>query len=111
MPNYYKNWDKIARENDSEDSGNDDTGDATRAKNPKFRDENKSTAELFKPTSGAGPNTEMVVKGARQQTLSWAEQSKLQGNAYFVSLDFAKAIECYTRCLNKIDGAKDSHLI
>ena len=112
MPDYYKNWDKIARENDSDDSGNEnDTGDATRAKNPKYRDEGKSTAELFKPTSGAGPNTQIVVKGARQSVLSAAEESKLQGNAYFISLDYSKAIECYTRCLKNIDSAKDAHLI
>ena len=35
----------------------------------------------------------------------------MQGNAFFVSLDYSKAIECYTRCLKNIDGAQDSHLI
>lgn len=111
MPDYYKAWDKIGREADNSDSDDSDTGDATKAKNPKYRDEGKSTAEMFKPTSGAAPNTRIVVKGARQQQLSFAEESKLQGNAFFVSLDYSKAIECYTRCLNNIDGAKDSHLI
>ena len=59
MPDYYKAWDKIGREADSDYSSGDenDTGDATRAKNPKFREEDKSTAEMFKPTSGARPNT------------------------------------------------------
>ncbi len=110
MPDYYKAWDKIAAENDSSDDDG-DTGDACCAKNPKFKEEDKTTAEMFKPTSGAKPNTTIVVKGARQSQLSFAEESKLQGNAYFVSLDYAKAIECYTRCLNNIDNAKDAHLI
>jgi len=110
MPDYYKAWDKIAKENDSSDSDN-DTGNATRAKNPKYKEEDKTTADMFKPTSGAAPNTSIVVKGARQSTLSFAEECKLQGNAYFVSLDYSKAIECYSRCINNIDGAKDSHLI
>lgn len=111
MPDYYKAWDKIAKENDSSDSENDDTGNAIRAKNPKYKEEDKTTADMFKPTSGAGPNTSIVVKGARQSTLSFAEECKLQGNAYFVSLDYSKAIECYSRCINNIDGAKDAHLI
>lgn len=56
MPDYYKAWDKIGQEIDSDNSDG-DTGDAMRAKNPKFREEDKSTAEMFKPTSGAAPNT------------------------------------------------------
>jgi len=68
MPDYYKAWDKIGREIDeASDSDENDTGDASRAKNPKFREESKSTAEMFKPTNGAPPNTTIVVKGARQQ--------------------------------------------
>ena len=75
MPDYYKAWDKIGREIDeASDSDENDTGDATRAKNPKWRDENRTTAELYKPTSGAAPNTKIVVKGARQAQLSFAEE-------------------------------------
>ena len=67
MPDYYKAWDKIGRDADSDASDDDnDTGNTARAKNPKFREEDKSTAEMFKPTSGAAPNTKIVVKGARQ---------------------------------------------
>ena len=66
---------------------------------------------MFKPTSGAKPNTTIVVKGARQQQISYAEECKLQGNSFFVSLDYSKAIECYTRCLNNIDKGKDHQLI
>ena len=39
MPDYYKAWDKIGREIDSDASDSDgDTGDATKAKNPKFQE-------------------------------------------------------------------------
>ena len=99
---------------DSDNSDNDgDTGDATRAKNPKWHEEAKTgTPEMFNATSGAKPNTQIVVKGARQTTYSFAEECKLQGNAYFVSLDYSKAIECYTRCLKNVDSSKaDYHLI
>ena len=112
MPDYYKAWDKIGREADnSDDSDTNDTGDASKAKNPKFKEEDKSTADMFKPTSGAAPNTTIVVKGARQQQMSFADECKQQGNAFFVALDYSKAIECYTRCLKHIDEGKDSHLI
>ena len=71
MPDYYKAWDKIGRELEeaeaSDDSDNNDTGDQFKAKNPKFVEDTRSTAEMFKPTSGAAPNTTIVVKGARQQ--------------------------------------------
>ena len=59
----------------------------------------------MKPTSGAKPNTSIVVKGARQRQISIAEEFKIQGNSYFSSLDYSKAIECYTRSLNAL--AKD----
>ena len=69
MPDYYKAWDKIGRELEeaSDDSDTNDTGDQFQAKNPKFVEDTRSTAEMFKPTSGAKPNTSIVVKGARQQ--------------------------------------------
>ena len=103
MPDYYKAWDKIGRDIDSDASDDDkDTGDSTRAKNPKWAEENRANAMMM-PTSGAAPNTSIVVKGARQNTLSAAEESKLQGNSFFSSLDYSKAIECYTRCLNSLE--------
>jgi len=30
---------------------------------------------------------------------------KLQGNAFFLSLEFDKAIDCYDRCFDKIDDS------
>ena len=59
MPDYYKAWDKIGRDlEEASDSDENDTGDANRAKNPKFKDaEGRSQADMFKPTSGARPNT------------------------------------------------------
>ena len=40
-----------------------------------------------------------------------AEEFKQQGNAYFVSLEYSKAIECYTRSLKEMEEGKDSDLI
>ena len=55
----------------NEDSGDEnDTGDASRAKNSMWCNEGKSIAEMFKPTSGASLNAEMVVKSARKQNCS-----------------------------------------
>jgi len=31
-----------------------------------------------------------------------AEQLKAQGNAFFMSLEYLKAIDCYTRCLPQV---------
>lgn len=53
-------------------------------------------------TSGARPNTKIVVKGGTVKYVAEAEILKQQGNSYFVSLDFSNAIDCYTRCLEKI---------
>ena len=62
-------------------------------------------------TRGAKPNTSIVVKGARQKLVSMAEEFKQQGNAYFVSLEYSKAIECYTKSLKEMDDGNDSHTI
>ena len=35
----------------------------------------------------------------------------MQGNAFFSSLDYAKAIECYSKCLKNIDNPEDQTLI
>ena len=62
-------------------------------------------------TRGAKPNTQMVVKGARQKHVSMAEEFKQQGNSYHVSLEFSKAIECYTKSLNSVERGQDANLI
>lgn len=54
-------------------------------------------------TSGAAPNTSIVVKGGLRKQVSLAEEFKTQGNSYFVSLEYSKAIDCYTRCLKAIE--------
>ena len=40
MPSYYKNWDKLAKELEDQDSDN-DTGNELKAKNPVYRDPGK----------------------------------------------------------------------
>ena len=54
------------------------------------------------PTSGAAPNTQLVIKGGLRKQLSLAEELKQQGNSYFVSLEYAKAIDCYNKCLSAL---------
>ncbi len=43
---------------------------------------------MLKLTSGARPNTKMVVRGGTIKHNSEAEILKQQGNSYFVSLEF-----------------------
>lgn len=112
MPNYYKAWDKFAKDLDENES-DEDKNETLAANNPKYVEPPKpqSQAEMFKPTSGAKPNTQIVVKGARLKAMSMAEEFKSQGNSYFVSLEYSKAIECYSRCIRAIDNEKDSNMI
>lgn len=58
---------------------------------------------MMQRTSGAAPNTSIVVKGGLRKQVSLAEEFKTQGNSYFVSLEYSKAIDCYTRCLKAIE--------
>jgi len=57
---------------------------------------------MMKRTSGAKPNTKLVIKGGTIKKSSQADTLKLQGNAFFISLEYEKAIDCYTRCLPQI---------
>lgn len=50
----------------------------------------------MRPTSGARPNTKIVVKGGTVKKSSRADELKQQGNAFFMSSLFDKAIDCYT---------------
>jgi len=56
----------------------------------------------MKRTSGARPNTKVVIKGGSVKKNSQADQLKQQGNAFFISLEYEKAIDCYTRCLPQV---------
>ena len=113
MPDYYNNWEKLAKQIDDEDSEEEVKGGIEAAKNPVWQDERKpqNQAEMMARTRGAKPNTSIVVKGARQKLIAMAEEFKQQGNAYFVSLEYSKAIECYTRSLKEMEEVKDNDLI
>jgi len=102
MPDYYKAWDKLAAAIDDEEHEAVDTNKIQAEADRQF-----SQQEMMQRTSGARPNTEIVVKGARRSRLSIADEFKTQGNSYFVSLEYSKAIECYTRCLMSFDSKKD----
>lgn len=118
MPTYYNKWDKFDPEKAMEDIemdkniGFDKTLNKTGAeitktsKNEKIyepspvedmTEEERMQIEkekFLKGTSGAKPNTKMVVKGGANPTpLSKIEATKKKGNNYFTSLDYEKAIE------------------
>lgn len=63
---------------------------------------------MMKRTSGAKPNTKLVIKGGTIKKSGQAEQLKLQGNAFFLSLEYEKAIDCYDRCFVHIDDSDHS---
>ena len=54
-------------------------------------------------TSGATPNTSIVIKGGQRKQVSLAEEFKQQGNSYFVSLEYSNSIDCYSKCLKALD--------
>lgn len=94
MPDYYKAWDKFGKALDEEEN-------LTIATNPKAVDpkQPQNAAEMMAATSGAGPNTQIVIKGGLRKPVSLAEEFKLQGNSYFISLEYSKSIDCYNKCL------------
>lgn len=57
---------------------------------------------MFKLTSGAKPGTKLVIKGGTVKKSSQADDLKQQGNTYFVSGLFEKAIDCYGRAIPHI---------
>jgi hypothetical protein len=44
----------------------------------------------------------MVIKGGTVKKNTKAEELKLQGNSYFTSLEYEKAIDSYSRCLEVV---------
>ena len=82
MFNYYKDWDKYADEalaefdeNENEQSSEDDE---LIPKNPKFEDEAapENQADMMRLTSGAKPNTKLIIKGGTIKKNSMADQLK-----------------------------------
>lgn len=57
---------------------------------------------MMQRTSGARPNTKVVIKGGTIKKNTLADQLKAEGNALFSSLDYDRAIEKYTRCISEI---------
>ena len=99
MPGYYAAWDKFAKKLDDCD---DDVEDAGYVK-PVAPKEPQNAAEMMARTSGAAPNTSIVIKGGQRKQVSLAEEFKQQGNSYFVSLEYSNSIDCYSKCLKALD--------
>ena len=84
MFDYYKAWDKYAAEVDKESDSSDNEKDKEidgfiPARNPKPEEEKKgpmSQAEMMKPTSGAKPNTKLVIKGGTVKKSTLADDLK-----------------------------------
>jgi tetratricopeptide (TPR) repeat protein len=120
MPDYYKAWDKFGKQLDDLDNEEDSsaTPGIIRATQATAMDakQPQNAQEMMAPTSGAAPNTQLVIKGGLRKQLSPAEELKQQGNSYFVSLEYAKAIDCYNKCLAALsaepsrDTEKDSEM-
>ena len=112
MFNYYKNWDKFTdealKELDQESDNEEvDAGDGfIPAKKPTFvGDGPLSQAQMMQRTSGAKPNTKVVIKGGTIKKNTLADQLKAEGNAFFSSLDYDRAIEKYTRCIPEVPAS------
>ena len=114
MFDYYKAWDKFALEQeDKVDKADSDQSDQDEpnedgfipARNPKPEKEQgpMSQAQMMQRTSGARPNTKIVIKGGTVKKSSRADELKQQGNAFFMSGLFDKAIDCYTDAIPHID--------
>jgi hypothetical protein len=72
MFDYYKAWDKFTKDEvDKEDSDN----EIIEAKNPTFEEKKgpMSQAEMMQRTSGAKPNTKIVIKGGSVKKNSLAD--------------------------------------
>lgn len=137
MPTYYNKWDKFDPEAAMEDiekdknigfdktlsnQGKEITKSSTNSKvyEPTPVDEELTEEErmqlekekFLKGTSGAKPNTKIVVKGGANPTpMSKVESMKKQGNTYFTALEYEKAIECYTKCLEMNPDDKDIKVV
>jgi hypothetical protein len=101
LPDYYKAWDKFGAELDAEENHASQMEVKPVAVPPPA-----TQAEMLKRTSGASPNTSMVVRGGLRKQFSVAEQFKQQGNSYFVSLEYSLAIDQYTKCIRAIEDKK-----
>ncbi len=74
MPDYYKAWDRFNVDEalDSDEESNKQTN-KIKFKEP---EQPKSQAEMMRPTSGAAPNTKIVIKGGTQALNADAEHLK-----------------------------------
>ena len=73
MPDYYKAWDKFGKKLEEMDEDDDEGGSQIKFKE---RREPQTQAEMMAKTSGAAPNTTMVVRGGLRKPVSVAEEFK-----------------------------------
>lgn len=51
-----------------------------------------------------------MIKGGLRKQVTLAEEFKSQGNSYFISLEYSKAIDCYNKCLKACDDLPDNNV-
>lgn len=133
MPAYYNKWDSYNVDEGIKSVENETTigFDKTLSKNGDEITKKASDSKMYKPTeydddltpeerkkletekflkgtSGARPNTQIVVKGGAMPTpMSEIEYVKNQGNSHFKTCDYEKAATSYTKCLEMNPGDKN----
>mmetsp|Transcript_18166 Transcript_18166/g.20639 ORF Transcript_18166/g.20639 Transcript_18166/m.20639 type:complete len:678 (+) Transcript_18166:168-2201(+) len=112
MPDYYKYWDKVGAQADKEEDddglvvkssktmmnkdGADSDEDESKPDSNKKKDPKE---EMLKATSNAKPNTKIAIKGGRNRRVESVHDLKERGNVFFLTGEFEKAVEMYTKCL------------
>jgi len=67
--------------------------------------------EMMQRTSGARPGTKIFIKGGTVRNESEAERFKQQGNSFFVSLEYGKALDQYTKGIFCVIRDKEEDLL
>ena len=70
-----------------------------------------NAVEMMRPTSGAAPHTQMVIKGGTIKLDSMAEKFKQDGNSYFTSLEYEKAVESYSKSITHAENDQMKKLV
>lgn len=101
MQNYYKAWDSIDIDKEIEKVEKGENivkEDRTLINNNKVMLEGK---EIYGKTGSANPNTQIKIKGGRQQVQNKAELLKIEGNRAIAASDYERAIDYYTQAIRE----------
>lgn len=105
MKTYYKEWDKFDVDKELEKIETQDNG--TYVPPDMGYREPRNQAEMMQRTSGAKPGTKILIKGGTVRNESQAEMFKKQGNAFFTSFEYGKALDQYTKAIHCVIREKE----